>query len=103
MPSITYTPRLLEYMQKKGRPHVVVDTCSAKTCGGALAELSIYLADDVQAEGLRAKAHATYKSDVGSVLVMPRGLEVADSVTFGLRSFLGAKDVTVQGIRPYRF
>lgn len=103
VPNITYTPRLREYMQKKGTPHVVVDTCSAKTCGGPLAELNISLVDDKRLEDLRPEAHAAFRTEVGSVLVMARGLEVSDSVEFGLRSFLGAKDVTVEGIRAFRF
>ena len=90
-------------MKQKGKPHVVVDTCSAKTCGGPLAELSISLVDDARLEELRPGACVDLQTEVGSVLIMARGLEVSESVTFGLRSFLGAKDVTVAGIRAFRF
>lgn len=102
-PRVTYTPRLLEHMAQKGRPHVVVDTCYAKTCGGPIAELNISLVDDARLEELLPEARAVFRTEVGSVLIVARGLEVAENVTFGIRSFLGAKDVTAEGVRAFRF
>lgn len=101
--NVAYTPELRAYMQRKGKRHVVVDTCSAKTCGGPITELNVYLVDETRAAELRPRAHSVCETELGSVIVMARGLEVADSVIFGLRSFLGAKDVTAQGIRTYKF
>lgn len=103
LPRVTYTPRLLEYMAQKGRPHVVVDTCCAKTCGGPIAELNISVVDDARLEELLPEARGVFRTEVGSVLIMARGLEVAEDITFGIRSFLGAKDVTAEGIRAFRF
>lgn len=101
--NVTYTPELRAYMQRKGKPHVVVDTCSAKTCGGPIAELNLSLATDEQAEDLRPGARAVHAAELGDVLIMARDLEVSEDVTFGLRTFLGIRDVTAEGIAAFRF
>lgn len=100
---IVYDPALLEHMAKKGTPHVVVDTCSAKTCGGPMAQLDVYLASDKRADELREQAVAVHAGSAGDVLIMARGLETDDTATFKLKSFFGIKDVEVEGIYAYRF
>ena len=55
---------------------------------------------DAAADKLRAKGCVELHGELGSVLVA-RGMEYDDTVELGLRSFFGAKDITVRGIRSW--
>ncbi|HIY83538.1 MAG TPA: hypothetical protein H9823_06795 [Candidatus Rubneribacter avistercoris] len=100
---ITYDSALRDYMARKNLPHIVVDACFAKTCGGAIAELDVQLADEARAAKLRPRARAVHAGEMGDVLVMARELEVDEQVVFRLKRFLGLAEVVAEGIRAYRF
>ena len=57
------------------------------------------LASDDEAAQARAKGLKAYAGEMGAVLLRPQGLELPETLTLGLRSFLGIKDITVQGLQ----
>ncbi|WP_297150488.1 hypothetical protein [uncultured Ellagibacter sp.] len=99
-PRVTYTPRLAAYMSKKGWRHIAVEHASACGCCVDLSEVATRFVDDATADKLRAKGCVELRCELGSVLVA-RGMEYDDEVALDLRSFFGAKDITVRGIRSW--
>ena len=61
------------------------------------------LANDDEAAQARAKGFKAYEGALGAVLLRPQGLELPETLTLGLRNFLGLKDITVQGLRERIF
>ena len=96
IPRVTYTPKLATYMRKKGWNHIAIEHASACGCCVDLSEVATRFVDDAAADKLRAKGCV----ELGSVLVA-RGMEYDNAVELGLRSFFGAKDITVRGIRSW--
>ena len=92
IPRVTYTPKLATYMRKKGWRHIAIEQASACGCCVDLSEVATRFVDDAEADKLHG--------ELGSVLVA-RGMEYDNSVELGLRSFFGAKDITVRGIRSW--
>lgn len=99
---IQYDSALADYMTSKGIPHLIVDVCTAKTCGGAIAELDIQAVDSSRADEARSHAQAIYQGELGAVLIMAREIAVDECVTFRLRRFFGVKDIVAEGIRTYQ-
>ena len=100
IPLVTYTPKLAAYMSKKGFQHIAIEHASACGCCVDLSEVATRFVDDAAADKLRAKGCVELHGELGSVLVA-RGMEYDDEVELGLRSFFGAKDITVRGIRSW--
>ncbi len=100
LPNVTYTPKLAAYMRKKGWRHIAIESASACGCCVDLAEVATRFVDDTAAEKLRVKGYVELKGELGSVLVA-RGMDYDGEVELGLRSFFGAKDITVRGIRTW--
>lgn len=100
IPRVTYTPKLATYMRKKGWHHIAIEHASACGCCVDLSEVATRFVDDAAADKLRAKGCVELHGELGSVLVA-RGMEYDDAVELGLRSFFGAKDITVRGIRSW--
>ena len=108
IPRVTYTPKLATYMRKKGWRHIAIEQASACGCCVDLSEVATRFVDDAAADKLRAKGCVELRAkgcvelhgELGSVLVA-RGMEYDNAVELGLRSFFGAKDITVRGIRSW--
>lgn len=99
-PAITYTPKLAAYMRKKGWRHIAIEHASACGCCVDLSEVATRFLDEAAADRLRERGCVELRGELGSVLVS-RGMEYDDVVELGLRSFFGAKDITVSGIRSW--
>ena len=100
IPRVTYTPKLATYMRKKGFRHIAIEHASACGCCVDLSEVATRFLDDAAADKLRTKGCVELHGELGSILVA-RGMEYDDTVELGLRSFFGAKDITVRGIRSW--
>lgn len=100
IPRVTYTPKLATYMRKKGWRHIAIEQASACGCCVDLSEVATRFIDGAAADKLRTKGCVELHGELGSVLVA-RGMEYDNSVELGLRSFFGAKDITVRGIRSW--
>ena len=95
-----YTPELREHMKKRGRTTVLVELVEINHTDLDVTEFHIRLADEKMKEHfLTKKRYRRVASAEGEVLLPPLPLELADTVTFGLKSFLGFKYLTCQGIK----
>ena len=97
---ISFDQKLQDYMRKKGFRHIAIEHASACGCCVDLSEVATRFVDDAATDKLRAKGCVELHGELGSVLVA-RGMEYDDEVELGLRSFFGAKDITVRGIRSW--
>ncbi len=100
--NVTYEPRLIEYMQAKGFCAIVFEEISAVGCCADSTELYSRFAKSGEAERLRGQGTwRIFDAPVGE-LFLSRGLEVDGEVALGLKSFLGIKDITYQGIAAWK-
>lgn len=98
---VVCTEELKRYMERKGYRYVELGLAEANTCCSGFSEVFATVLTDSAARRLRGKAVRAILCEVGEVLVTARGLEYDDVVTLGLKSFLGVKDITVQGVRAW--
>lgn len=101
--NITYSQKLKDYMARKGYEHIVIEMVDSKTCCAGFADIVGRFADEKGVAKLSGKILRRFDGEVGDVIVTAHGLEYDEDVELGLRSFLGAKDITFKGIRPYAF
>lgn len=95
-----YEPALLNHMQAKRKETIIVEVISSNTSDFDVTELHVYLANEKKALFFLEQKHfRSIKTPHGQVLLPPYHLEYDDTVTFGLKSFLGYKYVTYKGIR----
>lgn len=95
-----YEPDLITYMRQKDRHTIVVEVVSSDSSDFQVTELHIHFINEKRADFLiRKKGFRSLKTHMGTVLLPPYRLEYEDTVTFGLKSFLGIKYVTCQGIK----
>lgn len=99
---IVYEQALLDYMERKGYRCIAVESISPKGCCADMTELHTRFVRDKDVAGLKAKGCGVFEAPVGELLILSRGLEFDEVVTFGLRTFFGAKDVTVKGLAPWK-
>lgn len=96
----TYTPALLEYMQKKGKSTIIVEEVTINNSDIEITELHVHLIDDRRAdEFINKKRYRGVATDAGRVLLPPFKLHYDDIIAFGLKSFLGFKYITYKGIK----
>ena len=98
---ITYTQKLIDYMQRKGYKHIVVEMAEASNCCSGFATLSAHFASDREVASLSGKIVNRFEASLGDCIVLSRGVEYDDYVELGLRSFLGIKDITFKGMRAF--
>jgi hypothetical protein len=105
---ITLSQQLIDYMVRKGYAAVVVDAVNPIGCCADISEVVTSFAKAGHAAQLKEKGCAVHTPEGSAgeqgleVLVCSRGLHYDDEAHLGLRSFLGVKDVTVEGIRPWK-
>lgn len=87
-------------MRKKDRRTVVVEVVTSNCSDFEVTELMLNLVSPKRAEYFRTKKKfRSYETDEGELLLPPYRLDFDDTLTFGLKSFLGIKQVTQQGIK----
>ena len=95
-----YTPQLREHMKRKGRTTVLVELVEINHTDLDVTEFHVRLADEKTKEHfLTKKRYRRFAGEAGDVLLPPFPLKVENTVTFGLKSFLGFKHLTCQGIK----
>ena len=99
-PTVTVSERLRAYMRKKGRDTVYISSLSPSGCCADLAECVTELVDDRRAAEIEGRGCVVLEAD-GARILVARGMDYDDEVSLDLRNFLGAKDITVKGIRPW--
>lgn len=101
--NLTYEQKLIDYMAKKNYHCIAIETIDPKGCCADMVELHTRFVRDKDVPKLKEKAIQVIEAPVGEILILTRGLEIDEEVTLGLRSFLGAKDITASGIAPWKF
>lgn len=99
---VVYSEALIAYMKKKGYSFISVESISPKGCCADSTELLVAFVSDKAAEQYKAKGCRIIKAPQGELLILSRGLEYGEKVSLGLRSFLGLKDITVDGIAAWK-
>lgn len=95
-----YEPALAKYMRQKGKKAIIVEIISSTSSDFEVTELHVHFVNDRQAAFfINTKHFRSIQTDMGEVLLPPYRLEYADTVTFGLKSFLGIHYITQNGIR----
>lgn len=100
--NFVYEPALREYMIKKGKKNIIIETVTSNNSEIEITELYIHFADERQTALFKTKrGYFAKKTEMGEVLLPPYKLTYDDTVTFKLKSFLGIKYLSYSGIRQY--
>lgn len=95
-----YEQALQDYMQKKGKNAIIVEVVSSNCSDFEVTELNVHFVTEKQAAYFKNRKHfRSYAAPLGEVLLPPYRLEYDDTITFGIKSFLGISLITQQGIR----
>ena len=99
---ITYEQPLIDYMKRKSYSAIVVEQIDPIGCCADTSELLLRFVTSKGANKLRDQAIRQLDAPFGELFVMVRGLDYDEDISFGLRTFLGLKDITVKGIRHWK-
>ncbi|MBE6973590.1 MAG: hypothetical protein E7440_06920 [Ruminococcaceae bacterium] len=95
-----YDPKLLAYMRKQNKHTIVVEMVEINNSDFEISELHVRLVDVRLREYFLAKKnYRLYTTEHGEVLFPRFPLELAETVCFGLKSFLFFKYITYTGIK----
>ncbi len=100
--NIIYEQPLIDYMKRKSYSAIVIEQIDPIGCCADTSELLLRFVTEKGANKLRDQAIRQLDAPFGELFVMIRGLDYDDDITFGLRNFLGLKDITVNGIRHWK-
>lgn len=100
--NIIYEQPLIDYMKRKSYSAIVIEQIDPTGCCADTSELLLRFVTEKGANKLRDQAIRQLDAPFGELFVMIRGLDYDDDITFGLRNFLGLKDITVNGIRHWK-
>lgn len=100
--NIIYEQPLIDYMKRKSYSAIVIEQIDPIGCCADTSELLLRFVTEKGASKLRDQAIRQLDAPFGELFVMIRGLDYDDDITFGLRNFLGLKDITVNGIRHWK-
>ncbi len=94
-----YEKPLLDYMLKKGKKTIAVEEITSNNSDFEITELHVHLVDEKRAGYFKTKkGYYSISTEAGAVLLPPYRLKCEDTITFGLKSFLGIKYVSYKGI-----
>lgn len=94
-----YTPELTEYIRRHNHKTLAVELVELNNTDLEITDLHIYFVNERVRAQLLKKGYRAVPTELGEVLLPRFPLEMADTVTFGLRSFLFFKHVTCDGIK----
>lgn len=98
--NFVYEQALQDYMHKKEKRVIIVEVVASNCSDFEVTELNVHFITEKQAAYFKNKKRfRSYSAPIGEVLLPPYRLEYDDTITFGLKSFLGVKGVTQRGIR----
>jgi len=95
-----YEPKLLDYMKKHNKRTIVVEMVEINNSDFEITELHVRFVDArLREKFLTKKRYRLYTTEHGEVLLPRFPLELEETVTFGLKSFLFYKHITYTGIK----
>ena len=95
---VIYEKPLKEYMKKKGIQTIIIEAYTGKSWTG-VPELSARFADSKTAQRTKKKNCRIIKGEIGEILILTPGMKYNDTITLHLNSFLGIKNIKVDGIK----
>ncbi|MBR2834761.1 MAG: hypothetical protein IKE43_03480 [Coriobacteriales bacterium] len=95
--------RLRSYMESKGYSHIVIDIVTPVGCCTDMTELTTRFAKPEEAAELKTGRFCRVEPfEGGELLILARGLHYDEPIKLGLKSFLGLKDIAVDGIKAWK-
>lgn len=95
-----YDSKLLDYMQKHNKHTIVVELVEINNSDFEITELHVRFVDArLREQFLTKKRYHLHPTPHGEVLLPHFPLELEETVTFGLKSFLFFKHITYTGIK----
>lgn len=98
---VSYSQVLIDYMKKKSYSAIVIEQIDPIGCCADTSELLLRFVNEKGADKLRDQAIRQLDAPYGELIVMVRGLDYDDHLSFDLRNFLGLKDIKVEGVRAW--
>ena len=92
---------LLDYMRKKKYAALVIESIAPIGCCADMEEILTRFVKEKDIATLEEKGYRVLLRDPVVVLTKGTTLTFDDVVTFGLRRFLGAADITVSGVSTW--
>ena len=102
MSRIVFERELIDYMERKGFTVIALEAINPKGCCVDMTELAARFVRPKDVDAVQAKACGIYETPVGQLFVLSREIEFDDEVRFGLRSFLGVKDISIEGAAAWK-
>lgn len=96
---IVYTPELKQYILAHNKKTLAVELLELNNTDLEITDLHIYFVNERMREQLLKKGYSIVPTELGEVLLPRFPLQMADTVTFGLKSFLFFKHITCDGIK----
>lgn len=97
--NFVYTPELTEYIHSHNKKTLAVELMELNNTDLEITDLHIYFVNERMREQLIKKGYRVVPTELGEVLLPRFPLQMAETVTFGLKSFLFFKHVTCDGIK----
>ena len=97
--NIVYTPELTEYIRKHGHKTLAVELVELNNTDLEITELHPFFVNSRMREQFLKKGYRIVAPEPVEVLLPRFPLQMEETVTFGLKSFLFFKSVTYTGIK----
>ena len=95
-----FEPKLLDYMQKHNKRTIVVELVEINNSDFEITELHVrFVNARLREQFLTKKRYRLHTTPHGEVLLPHFPLELEETVTFGLKSFLFFEHITYTGIK----
>ena len=95
-----YTPELADYIRKHKKKTLLVEMIELNNTDLEITELHAYFINErMRDQFINKKQYRVFPTELGEILLPRFPLELEDTVTFGLKSFLFFKQITYQGIK----
>lgn len=94
-----YEPALLEYMEQRNKRTIVVELVQINNSDFEISELHVRFVNGRLRKQFLDKGYRLHTTPHGEVLLPRFPLDMEETVTFGLKSFLFWKHLTYSGIK----
>ncbi len=94
-----FEPALLDYMEKRNKRTILVELVQINNSDFEISELHVRFVDQRLKKQFLNKGYRRYETEHGEVLMPRFPLDMEETVTFGLRTFLFWKHLTYSGIK----
>ncbi len=98
--TINYSDELIEYMDQRHKDCILVDIASSNTCDLDVTEMYLRFISDSHADRLlnAGKGYRFHEAPRGRLIIPPYNLNIQDTVSVYLKTFLFFKLIKQDGI-----